>query len=645
MSVEPIASVTSSPSRLYALRRKPYAFYESGSKDYRLCIVAIILWLAILVAYEYVPKHLNKSTHVLIVFFLTCLCIIVTLIAMIIAIIRLYKNIPTVNLTILEQEHASASHVASAKSFITYERKLANLHGESKVLNFFFIVCLIIVVMVGVCLGCAQRIVERADPVYSFMSSENNNVEIRFRVLSPVTHAKAFQYKCMAQAVSQSVSNLYANHGKHNGSRSDLVVSNGDASGRNVPVMTSNSNALLFSSYRLQVFGATHDQCQILQQGGVYEAQVRLKPSYVGEHVAQASISKSKSVQVVQEPSWLLAQVTKTQQSFMRLLELLDEEDYVLIPAVTFGVLGSDYYRPVQSKTANYAQKVITNVFRDIGLLHILVVSGGHFLLCGTIVRKLCAIARIPTRAQYCLIMLSIIVLGLFMYPSDSVLRAQYSLIIMSMAAWSKRAISSIQAWSISVMLLLIFFPNKSASIGFALSCGAVLGILLFAKPVRNMIATFIPEPIAQYASLSISAQVFATPLQMLFTNSIPLLAVVANICVAPILDLITLIGLAALACSMLSPTVSLILLQINVIFSKIIQAVVNMLGNIAITMPWISGVCGTILMLATNLTLMILLIKVFSRMKQAVPMMSDNAQRQQQWWNDTKKLFIHNNS
>lgn len=85
-----------------------------------------------------------------------------------------------------------------------------------------------------------------------------------------------------------------------------------------------------------------------------------------------------------------------------------------------------------------------------------------------------------------------------------------------------------------------------SASYGFALSSAAVLGIVLFAERLAGAFERAMPHGIAEMMAMTVAAQLFTLPIQVLMEPELPLLSVPANLLVSPFVGLATMAGLMA---------------------------------------------------------------------------------------------------
>ena len=88
--------------------------------------------------------------------------------------------------------------------------------------------------------------------------------------------------------------------------------------------------------------------------------------------------------------------------------------------------------------------------------------------------------------------------------------------------------------------------PTLAVSVGFALSVLATAGIVLLAPGWRDALARWLPRWLAEAIAVPAAAQLACTPLVAAISGQVSLVAVVANLLVAPAVGPATVCGLAA---------------------------------------------------------------------------------------------------
>lgn len=287
-----------------------------------------------------------------------------------------------------------------------------------------------------------------------------------------------------------------------------------------------------------------------------------------GEYVIHATVSQPRygnascwlqsddmHLQPLVRPRRLEQTVHFVQSAFVRQCMRLDQQARILVPGVTIGVLGQDAIAgslPLSHTSDVQMGKQLKKWFKQIGIVHLLAVSGGHFLLITDFVRRRCAIWRVPRLITVAAMIISYWGLAAFMFPSDSVIRALCMGVIGACALARGRKGQSISALSWTICCGIIIRPSLARSFGFALSCGAVLGIILFATPLANWCSA-LPSSWREalsVLSVTLAAQIFTYPIQFLIMPNLTVMSVPANMCVAPVVSFSTICGLVSLMTS-----------------------------------------------------------------------------------------------
>lgn len=139
--------------------------------------------------------------------------------------------------------------------------------------------------------------------------------------------------------------------------------------------------------------------------------------------------------------------------------------------------------------------------------------------------------------------------------PSPSVLRAAVMGAITLLAVLSHRRRQALPALSATVIALMIGAPALAVDVGFALSVSATAGLIVLAPMwSRRLADRGWPRPLADAVSVVVAAQLVTAPLVAGISGSVSVVAVAANLAVAPVIPPITVIGSAAAALCALWP-------------------------------------------------------------------------------------------
>ncbi|MBW3092295.1 ComEC/Rec2 family competence protein [Bifidobacterium sp. 82T10] len=385
---------------------------------------------------------------------------------------------------------------------------------------------------------------------------------------------------------------------------------------------------------------ASDVNCAALVDGATVRAQGALQQAQYGKQPLWLVIDMPESVAIVRQASPGKRVVAHMQDAFFAVTERLSDQGRVLVPGLTLGVLGQDHVvaggviaghgatgtganpngndgtgaaaQPggatgIPKLNATYAAGVEEN-FRRSGIMHLMAVSGGHFMLVADMTRRTCARFLLPRRIVAGMVAVAYLLLAAIMYPSDSVTRALVMGLFGAAAVFVGRRGQSVSALSWTVIGTLLIRPSMAASYGFALSCAAVLGIVLFAGTIGDRLGALMPRFLAQPLAMTIAAQSLTLPIQVLMEPELPLASVPANLLVSPFVDFATLAGLAALAVSWASPQVGFALAWVASCGTQVMERVAAWLasGRYAVV-PWAGGIPGALLMLAAEAALVVL--------------------------------------
>ena len=350
------------------------------------------------------------------------------------------------------------------------------------------------------------------------------------------------------------------------------------------------------SHERIMLFA--HSRSCMLQQGGQYRVRGLLEPSAYGRPMPWLTVEDG--MQQVRPPESSRRLIDRMQKAFLEQTSKLDDQGRILVPGLTMGILGNQALpgsggslgRPAVEPA--YAAR-LTQDFRASGILHLMAVSGGHFMILASLIVAFMRTLRSPPLLTALVLSVSYLGLGMLMVPGDSVLRAQAMGLLSALALAACRPTQSLNTLSWCVLLVLILQPSMAASFGFALSCGAVLGIGLGNRRLTAFLENHLPGFLARPLATTLCAQAGTLPVQMLMSPGLPLLAPLANLLVTPVVDAATVTGLLALLTSWLWPSVGLLLVRLTSLGTGVMAFAATWLGQAAAPAAWPPGPVGSI--------------------------------------------------
>jgi competence protein ComEC len=277
-----------------------------------------------------------------------------------------------------------------------------------------------------------------------------------------------------------------------------------------------------------------------LLPGEVVRTQGALRPARPGEPTAALVLARSPPTVLAGPP--LAQRVAGSLRSGLR-----DASDH--LPAGPRGLLPG----LVVGDTARMPPELVDD-FRTAGLTHLVAVSGanvaivvGFVLLTG---RWLGARGRVlPVLG-----LLSTVAFVVLARPQPSVLRAAVMGGVALLALATGRRRSATAALSAAVLVLVLVDPWLARSYGFVLSVLATGALVLVAPGwAAGLRRAGLPAALASAVAVPLAAQAACAPVISLLSGQVSLVAVPANLLVAPAVAPATVLGVLATAVSVVS--------------------------------------------------------------------------------------------
>ncbi|MBU0528265.1 ComEC/Rec2 family competence protein [bacterium] len=222
--------------------------------------------------------------------------------------------------------------------------------------------------------------------------------------------------------------------------------------------------------------------------------------------------------------------------------------------------------------------------FANVGVIHVLAVSGLHVGYVLVILLLFVKIIQIPWGWDKLFIVLGLIIFTILSGGRPSVIRAS---IMASLYIFAPVLNRKPNAWNIiatAAFLILIVNPNSLYDLGFQLSFAAVLSIIYFyslfnrilpdrlkVSNVKNNVARFFWALLL----VSFSAQIGTVPVVAHYFGRIPLVAIIANLLIIPLIGGFVALGIAKLFFFWIPP-LSFFINQVNWLIKELIYLFVS---------------------------------------------------------------------
>lgn len=224
------------------------------------------------------------------------------------------------------------------------------------------------------------------------------------------------------------------------------------------------------------------------------------------------------------------------------------------------------------SANKDFLEKNCIQLFRLTGLAHILALSGMHVSLLALAAIQLGRIFGKKNRA----VIFSLIAILAFVWfagSAPSLNRALGMMIILIITKSLGLEASVLSILSLTFLIHLELKPYDALSMGFMLSYGALVGIVIIGKAVITMFRGKIPEKTLSGISASIGAQLFTAPIVIFKIVIIAPIGIIASIVISPIVSLFLIFGIPAVLIAFIFPfTGAIFSFILNQIYSLVIE-------------------------------------------------------------------------
>lgn len=192
----------------------------------------------------------------------------------------------------------------------------------------------------------------------------------------------------------------------------------------------------------------------------------------------------------------------------------------------------------------NDLDKDLVQAYSNTGVVHIIAISGMHLALIYLLLVGL--FSRLPfikksKPLQLILILICLWLFALMTGGSASVLRSAVMFSFIKTGQTFFKTASIFNSLAASAFVLLCYDPFYLWNVGFQLSYLAVIGIIVFQKPVYNLI--YIKnkwiDKVWEMAAVTIAAQILTFPVCIYYFHQFPLLFLFTNIVAVPLSTLI----------------------------------------------------------------------------------------------------------
>ncbi|MBD8043607.1 ComEC/Rec2 family competence protein [Arthrobacter sp. Sa2BUA2] len=240
----------------------------------------------------------------------------------------------------------------------------------------------------------------------------------------------------------------------------------------------------------------------------------------------------------------------------------------------------------------------LATAMKDTGLTHLTAVSGAN---CSYLLAFVVLAARVLRLPRFWAAAAGLMVLAAFVLvvrPDPSVLRAAVMGSIGTAAVLTGRGKVPASLLCLCITVLLVIDPWLSGSYAFILSVCATSGLIVLGPRFAAALERVLPQPLAVLTAVPLAAQVACAPVLILLQPDVPLYSVPANIAAAPVVPMITILGMAAVVLASVFPALAIVPLWAAGAGAGWVALVARFFaGAPGALLPWLPGAVGAALM------------------------------------------------
>lgn len=185
--------------------------------------------------------------------------------------------------------------------------------------------------------------------------------------------------------------------------------------------------------------------------------------------------------------------------------------------------------------------------FTQLGLTHILAISGSHVAINVGLLFGLLRLCRVTRETSILIVLCFVPIYVLLTGFSPSVIRSGIMTILGLYLLRQRRLKDGLNVLSAAALLMLLWEPNFLLNVSFQLSFAVTAGLIIFVPQILPLLG-WLPPKIRGTVAITVAAEIVSFPLTIFYFNQLSLLSLAANLLIVPVIGLVALpLGTASL--------------------------------------------------------------------------------------------------
>ncbi|MGM0395459.1 MAG: DNA internalization-related competence protein ComEC/Rec2 [Bacillota bacterium] len=211
-------------------------------------------------------------------------------------------------------------------------------------------------------------------------------------------------------------------------------------------------------------------------------------------------------------------------------------------------------------------------VYRDLGIAHILAISGLHIGIISGFLMLLLSFSGVKRQFSIPVTLVAIWIFGYLIGYPESALRAVVMLTLLMLSKLIHRPTDPVNILAVSFLISLLINPFWVFSIGFQLSYGATISLVCIVPWILEMLYP-LKGKVARSLAAVAAVNIGILPLQGYYFNQMPVMALLSNLILIPLATINLILGFIMLLIPVVGP-----LLQILLDLQRFIVGIINMI-------------------------------------------------------------------
>ncbi|MGQ0813205.1 MAG: DNA internalization-related competence protein ComEC/Rec2 [Gemmatimonadota bacterium] len=188
--------------------------------------------------------------------------------------------------------------------------------------------------------------------------------------------------------------------------------------------------------------------------------------------------------------------------------------------------------------------------FAASGLTHLLAISGTHVALVAAALLLFTRLLRLSRRAAAIISIAGSAAYVFFLGAPFAALRALIQMTLLLASRGLQRPAHPLGLLSAAAVGITLIDPAAPLDAGFQLSFAGIFGIILWRRPLIELLPRSIPTPVREAIATTCAATAITTPIAAFHFGTVSIVALIANLLAIPVVSLAVPIAAAALALS-----------------------------------------------------------------------------------------------